>query len=194
MEDELAIQENIQKLLTNAIKAELLISRPSRAYDGTPKPVSGKGPTPQGNRKYTGRLINSVDVEFVNVNDEIKLQVSFPGAPEWYWVNYGRRGKKQGPQFKYPPLAAIDRWVVAKPGINLAIRDAQGRFIERKSLVYLIQRSIGEYGYFGIRFIDQAIRKTEKALEEEFGQLAREYFTRIINDKILVGPIQITAK
>jgi hypothetical protein len=79
--------------------------------------------------------------------------------------------------------------VVAKPGINLAVRDAQGRFIERKSLVYLIQRSIGEYGYFGIRFIDAAIRKTERKLQQDFGELVAAYFTNIINENILVGPV-----
>lgn len=188
MEDEQVIQEGIKTLLTSAIKAELLIARPSKAYDGTPKPVKG-GATPYSNRKYTGRLINSVDVEFVEVDGTIRLQVSFPDAPEWYWVNYGRQGKQQNPALKYPPLNAIDRWVVAKPGINLAVRDRQGRFIERKSLVYLIQRSIGEYGYYGIRFIDQAIRKTERKLEEDFGEYARVYLSNIINEKILVGPV-----
>lgn len=189
MEDEAVIKNNITSLLTNAIKAELLISRPARAYNGQPKPVRGTGPTPYSNRRYTGRLYNSVEVEFVEVEGQIKLQVSFPDAPEWYWVNYGRQGKRDNPANKYPPLSAIDRWVVAKPGINLAVRDTQGRFIERKSLVYLIQRSIGEYGYFGIRFIDQAIRKTERKLQEDFGELVAAYFTNIINENILVGPV-----
>jgi hypothetical protein len=190
MEDEV-ILDNIQNYLKTAIQAELLITRPSRAYDGRLKPVSGNGPTPYSNRKYTGRLINSVEVEFLEIEGNLRLQVSFPNAPEWYWVNYGRKGKEQNPGLKYPPLSAIDKWVVAKPGINLAVRDAQGRFIERKSLVYLIQRSIGQYGYFGIRFIDAAIRKTERRLQEDFGNWAREYFTNIINEKIVVGPIQI---
>jgi hypothetical protein len=189
MEDEQLIKNGIQDLLKNAIKAELLQQRPSRAYDGRPKPVKG-GSTPYSNRNYSGRLLESVTVEFVEIDGNLRLQVSFPNAPEWYWVNYGRQGKQQNPSLKYPPLAAIDRWVVAKPGINLQVRDAQGRFIERKSLVYLIQRSIGQYGYYGIRFIDQAIRKTERNLEQQFGEWAREYFTNIINEKILVGPVQ----
>lgn len=189
MEDEAVNKNRITSLLRDAIKAELLIERPSKAYNGQPKPISGSGPTPYSKRRYTGRLYNSVEVEFVEVEGQLKLQVSFPDAPEWYWVNYGRQGKRDNPANKYPPLSAIDRWVVAKPGINLSVRDRQGRFIERKSLVYLIQRSIGEYGYFGIRFIDQAIRKTQRKLQDEFGELVAAYFTNIINENILVGPV-----
>jgi len=192
MEDEL-IKASITNMLKTAIQAELLVQRPSRAYDGRPKPVNG-GRASFSNRNYTGRLFNSVTVEFVEIDGNPRLQVSFPDAPEWYWVNYGRKGKQQNPALKYPPLGAIDRWVVAKPGINLQVRDAQGRFIERKSLVYLIQRSIGQYGYFGIRFVDQALRKTERKLEEQFGEWAKEYFTNIINEKILVGPVQVQVR
>jgi hypothetical protein len=190
MEDELVIQQNISKLLTNAIKAELLVAYPSRAYDGSFKPKGG-GATPMSNRKYTGRLYNSVTVDFVDVQDQLRLQVSFPDAPEWYWVDEGRKGKQQDVSLKYPPLSSIDRWVVRKPGINLAVRDKQGRFIERKSLVYLIQRSIGQYGYYGIKFIDKAVKKTERILEEQFGEYARVYFTNFINENIIVGPIQV---
>jgi hypothetical protein len=190
MEDELVIQQNISKLLTNAIKAEFLVAYPSRAYDGSFKPKGG-GPTPVSNRKYTGRLYDSVTVDFVDVQDQLRLQVSFPNAPEWYWVDEGRKGKQQDVSLKYPPLSSIDRWVVAKPGINLAVRDKQGRFIERKSLVYLIQRSIGQYGYYGIKFIDKAIKKTERILEEQFGEYARAYFTNFINENIIVGPIKV---
>lgn len=188
MEEELAIQNNIKTILTNAVKAELLVLYPSRAYDGSFKPKGG-GASPRSNRNYTGRLSNSVTVDFVNVADQLRLQLSFPDAPEWLWVDEGRRGKQQDSSLKYPPLSSIDRWVVAKPGINLAVRDKQGKFIERKSLVYLIQRSIGLYGYFGIRFINKAIKKTEMILEKEFGEYARVYFTNFINDNILVGPI-----
>jgi hypothetical protein len=190
MEDQLEIQNGITQMLTQAIRGELLIGRPSRAYDGRFKPVKG-GPTPVSNRNYTGRLFDSVTVEFIELDDAIRLQVSFPGAPEWYWVNYGRKGKQQDPGLKYPPLSAIDKWVVAKPGINLAVRDKQGRFIERKSLVYLIQRSIGEYGYYGIKFVDRAIQKTSRKLEEELGAYAASYFQEIINRNILVGPVQV---
>lgn len=188
MEEELAIQNNIKTILTNAIKAELLVMYPSRAYDGSFKPKGG-GATPRSNRNYTGNLSKSVTVDFVNVEDQLRLQLSFPGAPEWFWVDEGRRGKQQDPSLKYPPLSSIDRWVVAKPGINLSVRDKQGKFIERKSLVYLIQRSIGLYGYYGIRFINKAVKLTELKLEREFGEYARVYFTNFINDNILVGPI-----
>jgi hypothetical protein len=183
MEDELAIQKIITERLKGAIQAQLKVRYPSRAYDGSFKPKSG-GASPLSDRIYTGKLYNSVDVQFINDEDQVKLQLSFPDAPEWYWVNFGRRGKKQDASLKYPPLSSIDRWVVAKPGINLAVRDKQGRFIERKSLVYLIQRSIGEHGYYGIKFIDRAIENTAQQLQEEFGEWARIYLSKFLGDNL----------
>ena len=53
------------------------------------------------------------------------------------------KGKSMASPYKYttkqPPTGILDKWVVKK---GIAPRDAGGRFIARKSLVYLISRSI----------------------------------------------------
>lgn len=62
----------------------------------------------------------------------------------------GAQGSSKAPMspFKYttkfPPPAPIDQWVVRK---NLTgTRDAKGRFIPRKTLTFLIRRSIFRFG------------------------------------------------
>lgn len=186
-EDELKLQ--ITEMLKKSIQSQLLNKQYlSRGYDGIPKKSNTSN-----NRVYTGRLYNSVDVEFVRIKpDELeRLQVSFPNAPEWYWVNYGRKGKKQDASNKYPPLASIDRWVVSRKGVSQNVRDRQGRFIERKSLVFLIQRSIGYYGTYQTNFVQNAFNAVRRQLVEELGEYAREYFENVIERRIILGPIQV---
>jgi hypothetical protein len=63
-----------------------------------------------------------------------------------------------------PPRGVIDRWVV-KRGLKAARKD--GKFINRKSLVFLIQRSIFYNGlqrtqFFSRPFTQQLKKQTDK--------------------------------
>ena len=78
------------------------------------------------------------------------------------------RARGQGSPFKYstkmPPRRFIDKWIVSKP--LKAGRDAKGRFIARKSLAFLIQRSIFQRGlertqFFSRPFTQQLEKQTE---------------------------------
>lgn len=107
--------ELIAEILKDDIQSELLKIRPSRGFDGQRKPVSGKYPTPLNNRVDTGRLYNSVTVDYVNdPQGQTRLRLSFPNAPEWRFVDQGRRGKKQNPALKYPPLKNNNRMDLPK--------------------------------------------------------------------------------
>ena len=53
-----------------------------------------------------------------------------------------------------PPSSALDKWVVKK---NIAPRDASGKFMKRKSLTFLIARSIGRNGIQGISFFQKPL-------------------------------------
>ena len=64
-----------------------------------------------------------------------------------------------------PPRRFIDRWIVSKP--LKEARDKSGRFIARKSLAFLIQRSIFQRGlertqFFSKPFTKQLNKETEK--------------------------------
>ena len=53
-----------------------------------------------------------------------------------------------------PPSKALDGWAVKK---GIAPRDAKGRFIKRKTLTFLLARSIGRNGIQGISFFQKPL-------------------------------------
>tara|TARA_R100000655_G_C2890206_1_gene176920 strand:+ start:47 stop:571 length:525 start_codon:yes stop_codon:yes gene_type:complete len=62
---------------------------------------------------------------------------------------------------KQPPSGVLDKWVVRK---GIAPRDKKGRFINRKSLVFLIARSIKSKGIQGLSFFQKPLRLGMKEL------------------------------
>ena len=147
---------DIASYLQKQIRDQIAAPRQSKTYQGRPKPVSGKYPTPVSPAIASGTLVKSTKVYWVqDFEDDVPtLAVDFGAAENYaYFVDQGRRPGR------YPPLAPIDRWVTQKARIQ-GIRDEKGRFMKRKTLVFLIRRSIGTYGYAGIHFIDKAIEKS----------------------------------
>ena len=53
-----------------------------------------------------------------------------------------------------PPSKALDKWVVRK---GIAPRDASGKFMSRKTITFLIARSIGRKGIQGISFFQKPL-------------------------------------
>mgnify|MGYP003638845828 FL=1 len=53
-----------------------------------------------------------------------------------------------------PPSSALDKWVVRK---GIAPRDASGKFMKRKTITFLIARSIGRKGIQGISFFQKPL-------------------------------------
>tara|TARA_R100000544_G_scaffold35151_1_gene22329 strand:+ start:819 stop:1355 length:537 start_codon:yes stop_codon:yes gene_type:complete len=53
-----------------------------------------------------------------------------------------------------PPSKALDKWVVKK---GIAPRDASGKFMKRKTITFLIARSIGRNGIQGISFFQKPL-------------------------------------
>ena len=93
--------------IKNSIQSELLKDRFSRAYDGTQKPVKGGYVGALSNRKTTGKLFESVTVKPTTTEKGFDIEVTFPGADYWKWVNFGRRGRNtqiagNSPTVKYP--------------------------------------------------------------------------------------------
>lgn len=98
------------------------------------------------------------------------FEVQFWMASYGTYVDKGVSGTKQTRKFKnyenqtktspykykskQPPSGILDKWVVKK---RIAPRDEQGRFIKRKSLVFLIARSIKRNGIQGISFFQKPL-------------------------------------
>ena len=151
----------LQKLGTNVVKEGRGI-------------LKRKKKTTSGNTLY-----NDFDYLVTSGQDTITLEFEFGGAEDYLqFVDEGVRGaggfkgsgraRGQGSPFKYsskmPPRRFIDKWIVSKP--LKAGRDERGRFVSRKSLAFLIQRSIFQRGlertqFFSKPFTQQLDKQTE---------------------------------
>tara|TARA_R110000824_G_scaffold213828_1_gene400115 strand:- start:40 stop:567 length:528 start_codon:yes stop_codon:yes gene_type:complete len=65
-----------------------------------------------------------------------------------------------------PPTKALDKWVVKK---GIAPRDKEGKFISRKTIKFLIARSIGKKGIQGISFFQKPLMLGMKEFAPKFG-------------------------
>ena len=94
-------------------------------------------------------------------------------------------GKRRQSPYKYknkfPPVGAIDRWTVLKVG---DARDEKGRFIKRKSLVYLISRKIYLYGIQGLSFYSTPLREELKEFKKGYAVSFKNDFMNTVNTAI----------
>tara|TARA_R110001599_G_C11880724_1_gene623992 strand:+ start:60 stop:620 length:561 start_codon:yes stop_codon:yes gene_type:complete len=73
---------------------------------------------------------------------------------------------KNSPGSSQPPSKALDKWVVKN---NLkGTRDKSGKFISRKSITFLVARSIGKRGIQGISFFQKPLSLGLKEFGSEF--------------------------
>ena len=95
---------------------------------------------------------------------------------------YTRRGG-QGSLKGMPPPKAFDKWNVKK---GIAPRDEKGKFIKRKSLNFLIARSIFEKGIKPTLFFTKPFEKYFKRLPDElvekYGLDMEKLFTQITDE------------
>jgi hypothetical protein len=120
----------------------------------------------KGKKNVSKELYNSLRFEVITDADGFTVQ--------FYMKDYGTfvdkgvsgtsvkrsfkdyKGKTISSPYKYtnkqPPSGIIDKWVVRK---GIAPRDDKGRFISRKSLSFLIARSIKKKGIQGISFFQR---------------------------------------
>ena len=85
-------------------------------------------------------------------------------------------GQKESSPFSYttkqPPTGIIDRWVVRK-GLE-GSRDKEGKFIKRKSMVFLIARSIKRKGIKGLSFFQKPMGFAIKDFDVLFGKALKQ--------------------
>ena len=142
----------------------------------------------QGNLSKAGKkgaLSNSID--FFVIRKGGTLTVRFKMAAYGVFVDKGvsgtkvkrsyldRDGKTKSSPFKYtnkqPPSGIIDKWVVKK---GIAPRDEKGRFMSRKSISFLIARSIKSKGIQGISFFQKPMMLGMKTFSKKFGKAIAE--------------------
>ena len=119
-----------------------------------------------------GKLEDSIKFEVITTPDGFTVQ--FYMSSYGQFVDKGVSGTQQKRTFKnykgkvikspysyknskghsQPPSSVLDKWAVKK---GLAPRDAKGRFMKRKTLTFLIARSIGRKGIQGISFFQKPL-------------------------------------
>mgnify|MGYP003626874730 FL=1 len=136
--------------------------------------------TKQG-KNTTGTLSDSLSyvIEMDEKKEFLTMEFDAPNAPYWKFVNWGVQGFIKGDKNKAPdsPFSfgsgkqqekgtlrgGINRWVTQK---NLeGVRDKKGRFIPRKSMIFLISKSIYNHGIAPSMFYSNAVDRTWRRLE-----------------------------
>ena len=128
----------------------------------------------------SGKLKNSLKGYVKESKNSI--QVSFEMQDYGFFQDRGVKGKKSGKSldgYKYtnkmPPPKAFDKWAVRK---GIAPRDKNGKFIKRKSLNFLIARSIFNKGIKPTLFFTKPFEKYYKRLPKE---LTEKYALDMVN-------------
>ena len=109
-------------------------------------------------------------IRFEVITDADGFTVQFYMADYGTFVDKGVSGNKKQQKFKdyknkvitspykyttkQPPSRVLDKWVVKK---GIAPRDEKGRFMSRKSISFLIARSIKRKGIQGISFFQKPL-------------------------------------
>ena len=70
-----------------------------------------------------------------------------------------------------PPTKVLDKWIVKK---GIAPRDKEGKFMSRKSIKFLIARSIGKKGIQGLSFFQKPLMLGMKQFAPKFGAAIKE--------------------
>jgi len=147
----------------------------------------------RGVPRSTGALANSIKGYVKESKNSI--QISFEMDEYGLYQDRGVKGVKSGKSldgYKYtnkmPPPKAFDKWTIKK---GIAPRDKQGKFIKRKSLNFLIARSIFEKGIKPSLFFTKPFEKYYNRLPDElmevfgfdmeklFNQITDENFKRL---------------
>ena len=159
-------------------------------------------------KNSTGNLSKSLTYS-VSLKDEKIVQITFnaPKAPYWEFVNWGVQGfldNKKAPDspFRFGSgktqkgtlRGGINRWLTQKSAFQSKVRDDSGRFVSRKSLVFLISRSVWNYGIAPSHFYSDAVTRQWKrtegklidALLEDIGDYYFDTRRNIIDFKISI--------
>jgi ribosomal protein S17E len=164
--------ENVQKFL-NDFKDHII------------REAKAKAPTSSGNLKnsITGYVKESAN----------SIQITFEMEPYGAFIDQGVSGKKKkyNTEFSYtdkmPPPSKLDKWIVRK---GIAPRKEGGQFASRKSLQFLIARSIYMNGIkpslFFTKPFEAAFKKLPNELVEKYGLGMEELLDEIIKQNLKV--------
>ena len=129
----------------------------------------------KGGKNVNKKLYKSIKYKPITSKDYIGVIFEMEDYGKFQDLGVSGKKTKYNTPYSYkskmPPAKAFSQWVVRK-GLD-GVRDKKGRFIKRKSMQFLIARSIYEYGIkpsmFFTKPFNQAFDKLPKELQEKFG-------------------------
>tara|TARA_R110002050_G_scaffold186254_1_gene320443 strand:+ start:41 stop:568 length:528 start_codon:yes stop_codon:yes gene_type:complete len=80
-------------------------------------------------------------------------------------------GYRKAKGHSQPPTKALDKWIVKK---GIAPRDKEGKFMSRKTIKFLIARSIGKKGIQGLSFFQKPLMLGMKQFAPKFRAAIKE--------------------
>jgi len=138
------------------------------------------------------KLYNSIKGEVKAMPNSISIQFSMEDYGIYQDAGVSGTKKKYNTPYSYkskmPPSKAFDKWITRK---GLAPRDKSGKFTKRKSLAFLIARSIYRNGIkpslFFTKPFEAAYKNLPEELVEAYGLEAVELFNQQIDEIIKNG-------
>lgn len=138
-------------------------------------------------KKSTGKLSRSLDYDIKVSKNSFSLDFLMEAYGSFIDKGVSGKNKKYNTPFKYknkrPPSSKFDKWTIRK---GIAPRDSEGKFINRKSLNYLIARSIYYNGIKPSLFFTKPFEKAFKNLPDDlikaYGLEVDEFLDHTLNE------------
>ena len=129
----------------------------------------------KGKKNVSKRLYDSIDYEVLDGAKAVSVVFRMEDYGKYQDLGVSGVKKKYNTPYSYtskmPPTRVFSDWVVRK-GLE-GIRDDKGRFIKRKSLQYLIARSVYNKGIkpslFFTKPFEKAFERLPQELQDKFG-------------------------
>lgn len=139
------------------------------------------------NKNASKDLHSSLDSELKVSANSFSLKFFMMEYGEYIDKGVSGKKKKYNTPYSYttkmPPSRVFDKWVVRK-GLE-GTRDEKGRFVSRKSLTYLIARSVFNNGLkpslFFTKPFEREFAKLDQELVEAFGLDIDEFLESVLN-------------
>lgn len=141
----------------------------------------------RSNKSTSKRLYNSLKSDLKISKNSFQLDFSMEDYGEFQDKGVSGVKKKYDTKFSYkdkqPPARALDKWIVKR---GIAPRDKSGKFINRKSLQFLIARKIYNNGIkpslFFTKPFENEYKKLSDNLIKAFGLDAEQFMAYILTN------------
>ena len=122
----------------------------------------------RGKKKSSGNLYNSLDYDLNVSKNSFGLEFLMEEYGVFQDAGVSGVKKKYNTPYSYtnkmPPPSKMDKWIVKK---GIAPKDENGKFIKRKSLQFMIARSIYNNGIKPSLFFTKPFKKAFKNLDKD---------------------------